>query len=171
MEISPNGVRDVIIAEALKLLPLVYHSFRNLLEGLNEDQVILLWFLESHKDGYYPRPKLYRELEFVTEKERKKISGLITNLRKKKRYIEVRRNRGAKDKITPKGSECLSRILNNVKIFSKTLGIEILSSIEKEQDRENLIDLSTKFVERIQRDPDFLSSAIIRAREQIKNKI
>jgi len=168
---SSNGVRNVIIAEALKLLPLVYRSFRNLLEGLNEDQVILLWFLEPHKDGYYPRSKLYEELGFATEEERKRISGLITNLRKKKGYIEVKRNRHAEDKITPKGSECLSRILNNVKIFSKALSIEILSSIKKEQDREHFIDLLTKFVEKIQQDPDFLGSAIIRAREQIKKKI
>ncbi|MBA7498767.1 hypothetical protein ES704_01504 [subsurface metagenome] len=64
---SSNGVREVLIEEALKLLPLVYHSFRNLLEGLNEEQVIFLWFLEPHKDDYYLRSKFYEELGFVTE--------------------------------------------------------------------------------------------------------
>jgi len=164
---SSNGVREVIIEEALKLLPLVYHSFRNLLEGLNEEQVIFLWFLESHKDDYYLRSKLYEELGFVTEEERKRISGLLTGLRKKKGYIEVKRNRHAEDKITTEGSECLSRILDNIKTFSKTLSIEIFNSIEKEQDREQLIDVLIKFVNKMQRNPGFLSSAIIRAREKL----
>lgn len=171
MEMSSNGVKDVIIEESLRLLPLVYHSFRNLLEGLNEEQVIFLWFLEPHKDDYYLRSKLYEELGLVTEEERKRISGLLTSLRKKKGYIEVKRNRHAEDKITPEGSECLSRIPNNIKIFSKALSIEILNSIEKEQDKEQFIELLTKFVNKIQWNPDFLSSAIVRARKQIKKKI
>ncbi|MBA7491566.1 hypothetical protein ES702_02114 [subsurface metagenome] len=164
---SSNGIREVIIEEALKLLPLVYHSFRNLLEGLNEEQVVLLWFLRPHKDDYYLRSKLYEELGFVTKEERKRISGLLTVLRKKKGYIEVKRNRHAEDKITTEGIKCLSRILDNIKTFSKTLSLEIFNSIEKKQDREQLIDVLIKFVNKMQRNPGFLSSAIIRAREKL----
>jgi len=164
---SSSGIREVIIEEALKLLPLAYHSFRNLLEGLKEEQVIVLWFLEPHKDDYYLRSKLYEELGFVTEEEKKRISGLLTGLRKKKGYIEVKRNRHAEDKITTEGSECLSRILDNIKTFTKTLSIEIFNSIEKKQDREQLIDVLIKFVNKMQRNPGFLSSAIMRARENL----
>jgi len=166
-----NGVRNVIIAEALKLTPLIYSSFKNLLEGLKVEQTISLWLLESHRNDYYPRSKLYEELGSKSEKERKRISGLLTNLRKEKGYIETKRNRPAKDKITPRGSKCLSRILNNIKIFVKGLIIEILDSIEKERDKEDLINLSIKFINKIQQYPDFLRSAIIQAREQIEKKV
>lgn len=170
MKIS-DGIRDVIIEEVLKLLPLVYHSFRNLLEGLNEDQVILLWFLKSRKDGYYPRLKLYEELGFTTKEEQKRISGLLRNLQKKKGYVEVKRNRHAEDKITLDGNEYLARVLNNIKMFSKVLGAEVLNSIEKEQDREHFIDLLIKFVKKIRQNPDFLSSPIIRTTEEIKRSL
>lgn len=162
-------VRTAIIRETLKLSPLAYSSLIDLLEGLKERRVILLQFLELHKGNFYPRPKLHKEFKCTTMKKRKEISGDLRFLQRKG-YIEIQVNHYAKDKITDEGSRCLSRITRNIEVFLMNLSTEILNSIEKEQDKKHLIDLSTKFVKKLQRDPDFLSSAITRARDETKNR-
>lgn len=158
-------VRTAIIKETLRLSPLAYSSLIDLLEGLKERRVILLQFLELHKGNFYPRPKLHKEFKCTTIKKRKKeISGDLRFLQRKG-YVEIQVNHYAKDKITEEGSRCLSRITHNIEVFLMNLSSEILSSVEKEQDKKHLIDLSTKLIKKLQRDPNFLSSAITRARE------
>lgn len=160
-----EGVRTAIIEESLKLFPLAYFSLIDLLEGLNEYQVILLQFLESYKDDFCPRSKLHKEFRCTNEKKRKKVSSELRSLQRKD-YIEIQVNHYAKDKITEEGSRCLSCITHNIETFLITLSTEILNSIEEEQDKKYLIDLSTKFIKKLQRDPDFLSSAITQARDK-----
>lgn len=163
-------IRTAIIKETLRLSPLAYSSLINLLEGLKERQIILLQFLELHKDSFYPRSGLHEELKCTTVKERRKISNELRVLQRKG-YVEIQVNHYAKDKITEKGTKCLSRVMDNIKIFLTNLGTEILNSIEKKQDKKHLIDLSTKLIKKLQRDPDFLRSAITRAREEIKRSL
>lgn len=165
-----KGVRNIIVKESLKLFPITYFSLIELLEGLNEYQVILLQFLESHEGSFYPRLKLHKEFNCTTLEERKKVSNHLRSLQNKG-YIEIRVNHFAKDKITKQGSKCLSHIIHNIEIFLMMLSTEILNSTKDEQDKEQLIELSTKFIKKIQQNPNFLSSLIIRVRSKIEKNI
>lgn len=162
----PEEVRNAIIKESLKTFPLAYFSLIDLLEGLNEYQVIILQFLESHNGAFCPRSELHKQLKCTTVQQRRKVSNQLRSLQRRG-YIEIQVNHYAKDRIIQEGSKCLARVLHNIETFLIMLSTEILNSIEDEQDKEHLIGLSTKFIKKIQRDPNFLSSAIIRARDKI----